>query len=153
MKYTRKRTGFSMITAIVMIMLMSTVALFISSISSKLTKETTAQYQTEQALLLANSYTEYAIMAVSANERNTGNCLKTITGTYGIAPNAYTARIQISYIGTNAEIGNCGDRRLATITNTTSPLSIIIDAYIDYRDFDNPTGPNISYHRRTIQKI
>jgi hypothetical protein len=91
-------------------------------------------------------------MSVSANNRAI-NCLRTITGSYGLAPNTYDARIEISYIGTAAEIGNCGDRQLAVITSTTSPLSIIIDAYIDYRDFDNPTGPNISYHRRTIQKI
>ena len=155
MYYTKQRNGFSMMTAIAMIVLMSSVALFITSLSSKLIKETTTQYQREQAVLLANSYTEYAIMAVTANDRTPTNCLQTINGTFGVAPNSYTARIQISYIGTAAEIQNCaGTRQLATLSvGNRAPLNIIIDAYIDYNDLDNPTGPNFTYHRRTIQKI
>jgi len=148
----KQRSGFSMITAITMIVLMSTVALFVSSLSGKMLQETTAQYQQEQAILLANSYTEYAIMAVTANNR-TVNCLQTINGTFGTAPNSYRARIQISYIGTNLEIGNCpATRQLSTLSvSNRAPLSIIIDAYIDYNDVNS--GVPCTYHRRSIQKI
>ena len=147
MKWTKQRAGFSMITAITMIVLMSGVAIFISNLSGKMLQETTAQYQREQAVLLANSYTEYAIMAVTANNRNV-NCLERINGNFG----TYSARIEISYIGTATEIGNCEiSRQLAILSaNNRAPLSIIIDAYIDYRDPDNL---NLTYHRRTIQKI
>ncbi|MDQ7084285.1 MAG: type II secretion system protein [Sulfurovum sp.] len=155
MQYTNTRNGFSMITAISMIVLMSSVAIFIMSLSGKLIKETTTQYQREQATLLANSYTEYAIMAVTANDRSTGSCIQTINGTFGIAPNSYNARIHISYIGTELEIANCaGTRQLATLTaGSSTPLNIIVDAYIDYQDLDMPNGNNLTYHRRTIQKI
>ena len=152
MQYQNHRKAFSMLTAIVVIVLMATVAMLTMSVSGKIVKETTAQYQREQAILLANSYTEYAVMAVTANDR-TVNCLNTIKGTY----NGYSARIEISYIGTAAIIGTCGARQLDIVTaGNKSPLTIIVDAYIDYDDLDNPSGsgvPNITYHRRTVQKI
>ena len=147
----KKREAFSMFMAIVVIVIMATVAMLITSMTGKLVKETTAQYQREQAVLLAHSYTEYAIMAVTANNRAT-NCLRTINGTW----NGYSARIQIAYIGDTATIGNCaGTRKLseAVITPDT-PLTIIVDAYIDYDDLDKATGaPKMVYHRRTVQKI
>ena len=154
MKWQNQRKAFSMITAIVVIVLMATVAMLIMNLSGKLVKETTAQYQREQAVLLAKSYTEYAVMAVTANDRSPGNCLSTINGTF----NGYSARIHIAYIGTSAVIGSCaGTRKLnEAVTTTSTPLTIIVDAYIDYDDLDNPSVsgvPNITYHRRTIQKI
>ena len=159
MKYQHQRKAFSMITAIVVIVLMATVAMLVMSMSGKMVKETTAQYQEEQAALLAKSYTEYAVMAVTANNRAV-NCLITINGTTGdatnISPNnGYRIRTHISYIGTPNVIGNCAAvRQLDTVTNgSETPLTIIVDAYVDYRDLDNPAGPNMTYHRRTVQKI
>jgi type II secretory pathway pseudopilin PulG len=79
MKNVKMRRAFSMITAIFVIVLMATVAVLILNLSGKMVKETTAQFQREQAMLLAKSYTEYAVMAVTANDRNgTGNCLTDI---------------------------------------------------------------------------
>lgn len=148
--YNKSREAFSMLTSIIVLVLMATVAMLILSMSGKLVKETTSQYQREQAMLLANSYTEYAIMAVTANDRSLNNCLGTINGT----ANGYSARIEISYIGTTVEIGNCADtKRLGTVpAGSTTPLTIIVDAYIDYKDLDN-AYLTITYHRRTIQKI
>jgi len=159
MYYQNHRKAFSMLTAIVIIVLMATVAMLIMNMSGKLVKETTAQYQREQAILLAKSYTEYAVMAVTANNR-TANCLNTINGTVGDATttspnNGYRIRTHIAYIGTNAAIGTCsGTRTLAILAaGSDTPLTIIVDAYVDYKDLDNLAGPNITYHRRTVQKI
>ncbi|MEA1953003.1 MAG: type II secretion system protein [Campylobacterota bacterium] len=149
--YNQHRKAFSMFTAITVIVLMSTVAILIMNVSGKIVKETTAQYQREQALLLANSYTEYAVMAVTANDRSGDNCLRTINGTQ----NGYSAQIEIAYIGTAAEMGSCeGTRKLSqTVSTESTPLTIIVDAYISYNDLDNPSGEDITYHRRTVQKI
>jgi len=161
MKKIYHRKAFSMLTAIIIIVLMSSVALLIMTMSGKLVKETTAQFQREQAILLANSYTEYAIMAVTANDR-TVNCLRTINGTMGDATmanpnNGYRIRTHISYIGTVGVIGNCAvTRQLGIHLNADLPLTLIIDAYVDYHDLDTPGAPgapNITYHRRTVQKI
>lgn len=148
MKWNHLRKAFSLLTAIFVIVLMSTVGILIMSVSGKIVKETTAQYQREQAVLLANSYTEFAILSVTANNR-TVNCLNTINGSF----NGYDARIQIAYIGSAAEVGSCSRVFSSTITTPSTPLTIVVDAYIDYDDLDNTSGPKITYHKRTIQKI
>jgi len=160
MKYfNQKREAFSMVTAIVIIVLMSSIAILIMNMSGKMVKETTAQFRQEQAILLANSYTEYAVMAVTANDRNGSSCLSTISGLVGDEAVGYSIKVEIAYIGTSDEMGNCeGTRKLSdTVTNTDTPLTIIVDAYVKYKDLENSNDtddiPNIVYHRRTIQKI
>ncbi len=160
MKYfNQKRDAFSMITAIVIIVLMSSVAMLIMNMSGKMVKETTAQYRQEQAILLANSYIEYAVMSVTANDRNGSSCLSTISGLVGDEAVGYAIKLEIAYIGTSDEMGDCeGTRKLSdTVTNSDTPLTIIVDAYVKYKDLENSNDtddiPNIVYHRRTIQKI
>ena len=154
------RKAFSMITAIFIIVLMAAVAAFILSLSGKMVQETTTQFQREQSMLLAKSYTEYAIMAVTANEHNTSNCLNDISGNYGLLPDGnylYTVDVNISYIANETENlhGNC--RTLSSgVTNLKSPLSIIVDVFVRHKNLDHPAGnsaPEITYHRRSLQKI
>lgn len=159
MKLQTHRKAFSMITAIFVIVLMATVGILVTNLSGKVVKETTAQFQREQAVLLANSYTEYAVLAVTGNDRAV-NCLTTINGTVGNATaanpnNGYRIRTHIAYIGTTAVIGTCPTTRKLSeaVTTESTPLTIIVDAYVDYKDLDNPGGQNIVYHKRTIQKI
>ena len=148
--FSRQRKAFSMVTAIFVIVIMASVAAFIMNISGKMVQETTAQYQREQSVLLAKSYTEYAIMAVTANEHNTTNCLNDINGTW----NGYNADVKISYIGYGLH-ANCRTLNNA-VTNENSPLNIIVDVSIHYKNTDHPLGasaPDITYHRRSLQKI
>ncbi|WP_373033151.1 type II secretion system protein [Sulfurovum sp.] len=160
MKWQIKRKAFSLLTAIFVIVLMATVAILVLNISGKLVKETTAQYQNEQAALYANSYTEYAILAVTGNDR-TVNCLSTINSTIGnpTIGNGYRIRTHIAYIGTAAEVGNCATTRKLSeaVTTVKTPLTIIVDAYVDYKEPDHHGGstnaPWITYHKRTVQKI
>jgi type II secretory pathway pseudopilin PulG len=148
------RKAFSMITAIIVIVLMATVGTFILNLSGKMVKGTTTQFQREQAMLLAKSYTEYAIMAVTANEHNTTHCLNNIIGTYSV----YNINVKISYIGNDVNLGsgsNC-NRILASDVNTSkSPLNIIVDVFVSYHELDHPssTPPKITYHKRSLQKI
>ena len=157
MKKREMRGAFSMITAIFVIIIMATVSMFVMSLSGKIVKTTTAQYLHEQAALYTKSYTELAVMAVMGNNR-VNNCLETINGSIGDSPvngNGYRIRTHISYIGTTAQIGNCAATRKLSegVTTPSTPLSIIVDAYVDYKDPDNTGGPWITVHRRTIQKI
>ena len=150
------RKAFSLLTAIFIIVLMATVAAFIMNLSGKMVKGTTVQFQREQSMLLAQSYTEYAIMAVTANEHNSNNCLDTITGAYG----SYNVQVDISYIGnTDPDTGitslqgHCA-RELSVSTQTKkSPLNIIVDVFVRYPDPDHPDDLNMTYHRRSLQKI
>ncbi len=177
------RKGFSMITAIFVIVLMSGVAAMVFSLSAKTTKETTAQYQREQAILLARSYTEYAIMAVSARDINTTSCLRNVRGrtdTYNHIKQGmgYDILINIYYIGDGftggggSGAGQCPNSRILYSNKSTrdrnSTLDIIVDTYVKYRDIDlvdlymrNHGGavpnanalPWTTYHKRTLQKI
>lgn len=157
MKTHQMRPAFSMLTAIFVIVIMASVSIFVMSLSGKVIKSTTAQYQHEQAALYAKSYTEYAILAVTGNDR-TANCLKTINGKIG-APttgNGYRVRTHISYIaGPAVGLTSCPTtRRLNTTVQTTStPLTIIVDTYVDYKDPENSAGPWFTVHRRSVQKI
>jgi len=158
MKFTTQRKAFSMLTAIFVIVIMASVAALVVNLSGKMVKETTAQFQREQAMLLAKSYTEYAIMAVMANDRKaTNKCLKTINGNNVMrvyASGGFQVRVRIAYIGNVAEVGMCGSSRLSSsVTTTKSPLNIIIDVYVKYQDFDAATTQWITYHKRTLQKI
>ena len=149
------RKAFSILTAIFIIILMATVAAFILSLSGKMVKGTTAQFQKEQSMLLSKSYTEYAIMAVTANEHNTTNCLNSISGTYGDDGNGnplYSIDVDIFYIGDSNLHGNCNTLDNSVVTEK-SPLSIIIDVFVSYPILDHPDSLTKTYHRRSLQKI
>ena len=180
----RHKKAFSMITAIFVIVVMATVSSLIMNISGKTIKATTQQYQKEQAQLLARSYTELAILYAIHYDRNTnGDCLETITDHFGAAGNdGYDIRINIKYIGNDTLLDGCtktilADGTVGTADNAThtatwvdnnitngginSTISLVIDTYITYRDFDDPTNSDadltndrvISFHRRTLQKL
>jgi len=159
MKLNHQREAFSMMTAIIVILLMASVGSYVLSTSSKIVQETGAQYQTEQAALYAKSYTEYAILAATANESNTSNCFENIDDTIGtpIEAKGYNIRIRVAYIGETNLINGCDAlRQLDTVDTESTPLQIIVDAYIEYKDSNHPDIPNApytTYHKRTLQKI
>jgi type II secretory pathway pseudopilin PulG len=162
MKIQKLRKAFSMLTAIVVIVLMAGIAMFVMSLSGKILKSTTAQFQHEQAELYAKSYTEYAVLAVTGNSRNP-NCLTTINGsiqtdTSAGAPtvaegNGYNITVNIAYIGTTAGLGTCSALNTNAVNTQETPLTIIIDTYVNYKDPDNTAGPWLTVHRRSVQKI
>jgi hypothetical protein len=156
-----QREAFSLLTAIIIILLMSSVGIFVMNLSAKMTRETTAQFQREQAMLYAKSYTEYAIMAVTGNDRNgtTGSCLRDIDATLGDPENGgYKVEVRLAYIGHANEVGDCAATRTwdASVTTAGSPLNVIVDVYVKYKEPDHPDithAPFITYHKRTLQKI
>ena len=164
MKLQKNRKAFSMITAIVVIVLMSTVGAWVMSLSGKMVKGTIAQYQREQAMLLAKSYTEYAIMAVMSNNRETsGTCIQTITSNDVLGPIAnggYNITVTIGYISnanTDAvnDVNGCTAASIFSDAAVTpeSSLNIIVDVVVLYRELDNPYNRTHRYHKRTLQKI
>ena len=77
------RKAFSMLTAIVTIVLMAGVSSMVFNLAGKTVQETTVQYRKEQSILLAKSYTEYAILAIQGHMNAVGaggSCLNTISG-------------------------------------------------------------------------
>ncbi len=172
------RKAFSMVTAIFVIVLMATVAMLVLSTSGKIVKETTLQFRKEQAMFLARSYTELAVLAVTNYDRNTSSdCIENINGvvnalTPGSAPatgvsstngGGYDVSTRIYYLGnglpcTGTRVLN-GTAIQRDYNNTSGPdaiAGIIVDVYVKYKDPDTlspSTSPWITYHRRTLQKI
>ena len=145
-RYTQRK-AFSMLTTIFVIVIMASVGAMVMSLSGKMVESTTTQFQREQSMLLAKSYTEYAIMAVMANGDRTNNCLNTINGVF----NPYTITVNISYIGDNTTLTGTNCSNVLSNTAATEPfLNIIVDAYVSY---PNENDQNITYHKRTLQKI
>lgn len=154
----RDREAFSLMMAIVVIVVMGVLTSLVSNVTDKMAKETTVLYQKEQSILLAKSYTEYAIMAVSANDRVTGECIETINGVVGADPasgNGYNIKVNISYIG-DGDVDTCNRVFSNGVTDQDSKLNVIIDVYVTYREINQPnkaTAPWLTYHKRSVQKI
>ena len=157
MKHTSMHKAFSMITAIFVILIMATVSMLVMSTSGKIVKTTTSQYQDAQANLYAKSYTEFAVMAVTGHDRAV-NCLQDVNGVIDDINNGgYKIRTHIQYIVSEAEKGLCSRANKNIINandiqNIKTPLTLIIDAYVDYQDPDND-AQTLTVHRRSVQKI
>ncbi len=154
------KKGFSMVTAVFVIFIMGSITALIMNVTGKSLKLTTTQYQKEQAMLLARSYTELAMLYVIHHNRvSNNNCLEQINGVFGDPNNLYSIRVDIKYIGNSQLLPNCPKNitptwSVANPTGFDSSISLIIDTYISYKDFDDLSGDrNITFYRRTVQKL
>lgn len=167
------RKAFSMITAIFVLLILATVSMLVLNLSATTSNSTTTQYRHEQAALYAKSYTELAIMSVLDYNRTLNNkCVETIIGNI---PNlasynngsGYRVTTNISYIGNGSvantlppcvNVLNTDDIASVPLGNTPA---IIVDVYVRYKDPEHVAAstaaaaiaPDITYHRRTLQKI
>jgi len=169
------RKAFSMMMAVFVMIVMMSITVLVFNLSSKITTATLTQYQKEQAILLAKSYTEYAIMAAGANNSRSGNCIENIKGDVGNiilginddgavdGGQGYRVEVNIGYIGNGLKCSNehilSDDGAIVTTVNGNelSP-NIIVDVYVRYRAVNSHINntdmpPWITYHRRTIQKL
>jgi len=145
------RRGFTLITAILFMVLVATIAALALTFSSFSTKQTTDLYLREQAELLLQSGTEFALLAISGHDINaTGTCVNTINTQYipktGTNP-LFNIDITINYMGRGLP-GGCNILSNAVDTNDSN-ITVIIDTIVE--DNNISTEP-IRLHRRTIQK-
>lgn len=162
------RPAFSMITAIVTIVIMVSLTALIMGITGKTVHETTAQYQKEQAALLARSYTEQALLyAIHYDRIGNGNCLESIDSQFGNSGNLYEITTNIQYIGNKTLLpAGCNAVSLERWdTNTSSgfdaTISLMVDVFVKYKILDHPLNLDSdasndiyqTFHRRTVQKL
>lgn len=164
------RRAFSMMMAITVMVIMMGISAMVFTLSNKVVAATSTQFQKEQAILLAKSYTEFTIMAITGNSGLTGGatCIDGVDGdisgvrigttaaSTGVIDSGmgYRVSTRVSYIGNNI---TCTNARIldTNLTTNTSP-NVIVDVYVEYRDSTfhrNGSAPWITYHRRTLQKI
>ncbi|HHO42275.1 MAG TPA: type II secretion system protein [Epsilonproteobacteria bacterium] len=160
------RKGFSLVTAIFVIVLMATLGVLVLSTTAKTTQNTITQFRHEQAALLAKSYTEFAILSVlDYNRTQNGDCIQTINGNIGNIDDGsgYQVTANISYIGNNLPCNNVLNNNINTYPADSAP-AIIVDVFVRYKDQNTVAYaknnninvanlPFVTYHRRTLQKI
>jgi len=145
------RKGFSLITAIVIMMAVSLLMTMMISLSSTTVKTTTDMYLKEQANLLARSAVEYVLLAISGHN-NTKNCITNLNLTY---PNKTTPThdINVSVIYLGKSIPNCTNNTLDNnISTDDSNFTAIVDVIVSVRRDQTGITEPIRIHRRTIQK-
>jgi len=161
------RKGFSLLVAIFTIVLVSVVASYIFYASSSISKEGSLEYQQEQARLLARSYTEYAVLAITGNDRSTGKCIRQIKADIGFPDGGqgYKVEVDVTYIANHKYIDSCPSadtpKAVTLSDNGTDTVTVILDVYVKYTDATHP-GLDINnpdqipwhtYHKRSLQKI
>lgn len=138
------RKGFSLLTAIVFLVLVATISVLALTLSTQSAKQTTDIFLKTQAELLAKSATEHAILAISGHDYSV-NCLESINTTYN---NLFDINVSIMYIGSGLPAG-CPQLG-ADITTDDSNRTVILDTIVTTKA--TITAQPIRLHRRTIQK-
>lgn len=149
------RKGFSLLTAILFLVLVATLGALALSYSTLSAKRVPDTYLRSQAELLLQSSTEYALLAISGHEVNaTNDCLENINATFSRdgSTNLFDINISILYFyeGTAVSCPTLNGSTTGNIITPESNRTVIIDTIVS----SNPTLTTepIRLHRRTIQK-
>lgn len=157
------KKGFSLVAAIFFIILVATTAITALSIAAMTARDVNNIRSKEQALLLAQSATEFAVMAMQAhNYPNPAspagagtNCLDTINLTYPTAADPeYNIVVQLYYLDPNLGCTNSisstaflNSSGTAVANNVITTHMALVDVTVTSTDL-----PRITYNRRTLQK-
>ncbi|MFA6138455.1 MAG: hypothetical protein WC667_10230 [Sulfurimonas sp.] len=148
--YLLRKSGFAMIMAIAVIVIISTIMALSLAMTAETTKRTTDLYLYEQAVLLSKSAAEYALLQISQNTPCSVNNLNFTQDSI------YNINVDIRYIYTNPS--PCiatplpGGTDYFTITTPEQNGSVLMDITVSVTDTNITTEP-IRYFRRSIQKL
>ena len=149
--YLLKRSGFAMIMAILVIVVISTIMALSLSLTSQTGKRTTDLYLYEQAVLYSKSAAELALLDIAIN-----GCINNKIYTFNDSSNnpMYDANVTMLYVYREA---NCneyigGPNPTDYIQTDEQNGSVLMDITVTLHDQTIATEP-IRYFRRTIQKL
>jgi Tfp pilus assembly protein PilV len=139
------KKGFSLLTAVIFLVVIATISMLALSLSTQSTKQTTDIYLKNQAELLLRSGTEFAMLAMSGHDYS-ANCLENINMTYN---KMFDINVSIDYIGSGLP---CNSSHILdnNISTNDSNRTVIIDTIVTTQA--GITTEPIRLHRRTIQK-
>ena len=120
------KKGFSLILAIIFILLVASIGALSMAISSSSAKTSVNLFIHEQAKLLADGAAEYAIMKVQQNDF-AATCVDEIEINYPNDTTSFRANISITYIGDIRTIQHCTNR---IVSDKTGLQSIIISGQV-----------------------
>lgn len=140
--YNMKR-GFSLIMAIVFIVVIITIGMLSFTLSNTSVKQTTEQYLSEQAEALAMSASEYAIYKIQ-DQNFSKDYLNEVNLTSGVL----SAHVSIKYINTKSKTENPE----TDFTDKDNKIRAVILTTIVESNPDIIKDQNIRYVRITTQK-
>ncbi|MCI7236992.1 hypothetical protein [Campylobacter sp.] len=144
------KKGFSLILAIIFILLVASIGALSMSISSSSAKTSVNLFIHEQAKLLADGAAEYAIMKVQQNNF-AATCVDEIEINYPNGTNpTFRANISITYIGDIRTIQHCTKQ---IVSDKTGLESIIISGQVRSLLDEGAGNPreNLAYSFTTTQ--
>jgi hypothetical protein len=159
------RKGFSLVTAILFVVLIATLSMFSLNISATTARQTTHIFLREQAELLAQGATEIAVFnLLNTDFTQVANCaflnannptpiLQTSFPTNNVATSLFAVTVTASRtFGTIGACDGTAGRGTAVIPISTaaSAGTVILDVVVRSA---NANVPPIRIHRRTIQKL
>jgi hypothetical protein len=145
--FLKKRSGFAIIMAIAVIVIISTIMALSLALTSQTSKRTTDLYLYEQAVLYSKSAAELALLDIAK-----ANPCTVLTRAYTF-DTIYDADITMRYVYTApSPCANAADNYF-TIATPEQSGSVLMDITVSIRADANITAEPIHYFRRTIQKL
>jgi len=143
------RSGIAMMMAIITLVVISTIMALSLSMTAQTTKQSTDLYLHEQATLLSQSATEYALLQISQNPP----CSSLSDKLNFVENGIYDINISLGYIyDSNISCITNGGKLYAIVTTPEQNGSVLIDVTVSVTDKNISTEP-IKIFRRTIQKL
>lgn len=153
--YGINRSGFAMILAIFVVVLVSLGGVMLLSNASIGSKSMGDKYLRMQAELLADSATEFALMQVQGFNTPGGNCLEnlniTVQDSEGLAMFDANISMAYSFVGTAPAL--CTVPRTLAITNGTGHTRVLIDTTVTTRLDSNLSTEPIRVFKRSWQTL
>lgn len=141
----KKRSGFAMITAIIVILVISTIMALSLALTAQTSKRTVDLYLYEQVALHAKSAAELALLDIAKG----GPC--TTVAPYTI-DNFYDVNVSLRYIYTNPSPCSSALTYFEVATPEQNG-SVLMDVTVSVKADENLSTEPIRYFRRSIQKL
>lgn len=155
----KRRSGFAMIMALSVIVIIATIMAISMSMTAQTTKRSTDLYIYEQAVLLSKSAAEYALLRISQSAPcsiSNLNFTPDLNGNGSTTDDYYDINITMRYIYTApspcTNIPAPGGTDYFTISTPEQNGSVLMDISVSVNDTTVTSEP-IRYFRRTIQKL
>ena len=151
--YGTKRSGFAMILAIFVVVLVALGGAILLSNATMGSKSISDNYLRAQAELLAQSATEYALMRAQGVDTTGGTCLNqlniTVNDASGAAAYDINTSLAYSFQGDDALAAGCN----AIADMTGKPTMVLLDVTVTTRTAANLSTEPIRIHKRSWQKL
>lgn len=150
-----KRSGFAMIMAIFVVMIIAVLATAILGTAARSSKSVGDRFFLAQANLLADSAIEYAVMRVQGFDTSVAagdDCLNTINIRVNDSGGVHTYDVNISILYSfNGPAPT--DQCLFLEENTTLATTMLIDTTVSLHADANITSEPIVVHKRTQERL